>query len=148
MEGLTWWLLTFKNGETLKIKPEFAPEIKRQMRESVHLITKDWTKKVTDIASFEKTSEPITETPKISSGLVEDVARVFNTPIIEDEAVTYAWVKRDVTKREWLSHFSKIPSYKLLQDQGSHVTMGYKLAVHLINDRVTSMSEQEIASIY
>ena len=148
----TYWDLTMKDGTVIPVKPQHVLEIKRQMRESKHLITSDWTKNVSDIKSFEKTSRLVRPLNALQGGaedLEEGAAKAFHTPVYDNEAVRAKWVKRQVSRREWIATYSKIPAYRELDGGGSFVIMAYRLPVHLIDDtKVSYLTNMEIDKLY
>lgn len=154
MENLeTYWDLTMKDGTVIPVRSEHVLEIKRQMRESKHLITADWTKNVSDIKSFEKTSRLINAPTAIASGNEDDeegAAKAFHTPLYtEDGSVRAKWVKRQVNRREWTSTYSKISSYKILEDNSQYVVMAFRMPIHYIDDaHVTPLTDIELDKLY
>jgi hypothetical protein len=140
-----YWKLEFKDGNSILVNPNHATEIKRQLKEGRMLTTADWVRSVSDIKSFEKTSQPI-KTFKRIGGMKDAVARAFDEPIINDDgSVDAKWVKKLITKIEWVKYYSKQPNYKLLNDS----EVAFKLPTHLIDlDKYTELTQKEIDIIY
>jgi len=140
-----YWKLEFKDGNSVLINPRYATEIKRQLKEERMLTTADWVRSISDIKSFEKTSQPL-KTYKRIGAAEEAVARAFNEPILNDDgSVAAKWVKKPITKIEWTKYYMKQPSYKLLNDY----EVAFRLPTHLIDlTKCTELTEQEIDTIY
>lgn len=146
----TYWVLTMKDGETFKVRPDYVAEVKRQMREERHVITKDWTRSVSDIKSFDSTSEPVRELKALSSGnLLEEAARAFKEPLYnEDGSIVVKWVSKPVTKREYNTHYSKLPGYRFVKESGGMIIVAFRMAVHEIDEsRLTPLTDYEIAKM-
>jgi hypothetical protein len=142
-----YWKLEFKDGNSILVKPDNATEIKRQLKEEKMVRTADWYRTINDVKSFERTSQPVkAEVLYIGeSDLLEQAARAFHEPILENESIMVKWVSKPVTKPEWSRYYSKIPSYRLLSDD----VVAYRLPVDLIDpDKHTELTPTEIDTLY
>jgi len=141
-----YWKLEFKDGNAILINPRYATEIKRQLKEERMLTTADWVRSISDIKSFEKTSQPLKTYKRIEASEEAAIARAFNEPILNDDgSVATKWVKKPIAKIEWTKYYAKQPSYKLLNDY----EVAFRLPTHLIDlTKCTELTEQEIDTIY
>lgn len=75
--------------------------------------------------------------------LLEDVARAFDEPIITEDGIASRWVVKVVTQAQWSKHYSHVPAYRFLKEDGSMVVMGFRKPVHEI-DRADTPYATEI----
>ena len=146
-----FWELIFRDGEAVEVKPEHVKELKRQLKEQKHLITKDWTRNVSDVKSFNKTSRP-TIRQLSEPGLEEDAARAFGEPIlqtsvengIEYTSVVCKWVKRSITKHEWNKTYRHRAGHFMLDSD----YVAFMQPVHTLDpNTMTELSKEELHKI-
>lgn len=140
-----YWLLKLKGGDEIRIKPSLITAVKTYMDSGGIIHTATRSIPVDQITSFEETDIPYIEHKQVGSGLLEDAARAFKQPLyIDDNTIQVKWVKKQVTTRKWNNHYSHIPAYKLIDDDGSHALIRFRLPIHQINNSVTECSPDEI----
>lgn len=147
-----YWELTLMNGDKIPIPPEYVETVKQKMANKENLVMNRQIIPSHQITNFEQTSRI-----KRDPTLIEDVARAFSEPIVNerkfvdgtgDEAVAAKWVKKQVSQKEWGKYYSGSPGYKLLSNEGGVVTMACIVPTHLINyARVQDCNAVEIAQL-
>jgi hypothetical protein len=134
-----YWQLELWSGDKIPVNPQNAEKIQDIITKGGFIKTPNMTINVKDIKSFNKT-----ERPYIDQKLIGDAARAFNDPVLtEDGSVKSKWVSKNVTSLSWEKFYSR-GSYRLLENNGQAVAVAFKLPIHLITDRVTELTDQEI----
>lgn len=140
-----YWLLERWDGETIKVKPENAPQVQSLITKGEGFIrTKTRTINVKDIKSFDESDIPYSD-----QKLLEDASRAFNSVLISkidnEELIQAKWVKKTIPNKRWEAYYVRQPSYKFLYENESGVTMAFVIPTHAINpNRVTEMTTQEL----
>lgn len=143
-----FWELIQKDGTIIEIPPEAVATVKRRWEAGLPIHTKyQGSIPPSQIAAFRPTGKPANAQP-----LLEEVARAFNEPVIEERengetVVIVKWVKKRVPQQRWEKYYS--PSgYKRLGDEMGMVTIAWRQPVHLIDpQQVEYCSEQEIQQL-
>lgn len=123
----------YKDLRSVMIPPASVVTVKKRWdsQEPIHLSSGSIP--ANQIRSFEITDRPFNPVP-----MIEEVSQVFKEPMYNDDGEVRArWVKQIVTKNKWDKHYSSIPSYKLLDDNGNMATIAFVKAIHDINPAVT-----------
>lgn len=148
---MNYWLITLRgiDGEQVRVKPENVKMVKDKMNAGGVIHTPTKSIPVDQIKSFEETDQPyINETKQIEAGkLMEDAARAFNEPVIENDAVMVKWVKKSVPTRMWHKHYSHIPTYRIISDDGNHALVAFRQPIHLMNGELQECTEDEINKV-
>lgn len=135
-----YWELILFDGTTTLIPPAASDLIKKRWDDGqpIHLST--GSVPANQIKSFKPTDKPFTQTK-----LIEDVSQAFNEPLLNnDGSIVFRWVKKAVTREKYNKHYSNVPSYRFLNDDGM-VTIAFRLPVHMIEQTITPYcDEQEI----
>lgn len=131
-----YWRLVYgpkDDTQTLRVPPQFVAEIRRKWDAGQAVHTTQGSVPAFLIREFAPTSEPYTD-----QKLLEGAAKAFGEPLLyEDGSIACKWVKMMVTTKEYEQHYSKLPSYKLLERSDPHVTVAFRKPVHEINSIVT-----------
>lgn len=146
-----YWTLTLKDEEVITIGPKTAAKIKVCIAKHEAAIFNTRTIPYYDLAAARLAMTTKKFTPKLAlpagtadSGLIEDVAKAFAEPITRDnnKTVLCKWVKKQVTSKEYNTHYLKLPSYHLLATIGGLVTIGFRVPIHLIDPTKTEECEE------
>lgn len=139
-----YWELVTKDDSRYEIPPEAVEVVQRRMgnKDPINLSTA--TIPFSEIKHFRITDKAHTNQP-----LLEAAAQAFNEPIFnEDGSMVVRWVKKNVPNREYAKHYSHIPAYRRLGDDGNMVTVAFLLAVHDIDvNKVTDCTENEVREL-
>lgn len=129
MDKNFFWLLTLKDGSTINIKPELVSIINTKIANRQDIVTPTRTIMSGEVMSFKMTDKLYSK-----QQLLDSVSQMFNTPVDSPEGgVYFRWIKRAVPNERWARHYSHLPAYKRLQDDGSMITMAYKMPVHQVD---------------
>src|SRR5690242_4882930 len=132
MDNHTWELL-LKDGRVIDIPPTAVETVKRRWEEHKPINLKSESIPWNDIAKFAKTGKTWGQ-----QLLADGAAQAFKEPVLhEDGSIEFRWVRKDVSGHQWATHFSKIPSYRMLKNEDGLITMAFKLPVHLIDQSKT-----------
>jgi hypothetical protein len=132
-----YWLLTLKDGEQIKVKPDAVEAIKQRYAKKEPLVTGQRVIPFSEMKDFGITSEIYNPRALNSPNkLEEDAARAFNEPMLNpDGSVICRWVKKDVPRNKWDNYYSKMTSYELVSQDDSWITMASFTPVHSINEQ-------------
>lgn len=137
-----YWELRYGDWKDLKriiIPPSAVDTVKRRWDNGEPIHTTTGSIPANQIKEFEITDKLFNPQP-----LIEDVARVFNEPVLtEDGSVVARWVKRPVTRQKWEKYYSISQGYRYLDDQNGMVMMAFSLPVHQIDLHNTTYCSQE-----
>lgn len=127
-----YWHIELYSGEIIKVRPK-VPTIKLIQdaiaKQEGAITTQTRSIVVKDIKDFRLSDELYT-----TQKLLEGAAQAFQSPLrTGDDSIKARWVKKQVPRRRWDTHYRHIPSYHLLEEGESYTTIGYKLPVHQIN---------------
>lgn len=127
--------------KSLMIPPASAENVKKRWDNGQPIHTSNGSVQASEIKSFEPTDKLFTTHP-----LLEEVARAFNEPMInEDGEVKSRWVKKNVTQDKWNRFFSVSPGYKLLGESFGMMTIAFRVPVHLIDvNKTTPCTLEEV----
>lgn len=126
-----YWHIELYSGEIIKVKPDPQKITAIQTliaKQEGAITTPTRSIVIKAIKDFRLSDEPYTD-----QKLLEDVAQAFREPLYTEDAISSRWVKKSVPRRRWDTHYSKIPSYRLLEDNYGTVTIAFILPVHAIN---------------
>lgn len=139
-----YWELLTKDGSSIIIPPQSVSKVNKHMAEGTAIVTKAMTIPADQVKSFHVSNRLYSSQP-----LLDAAAQAFKEPIFnEDGSMVAVWVKKPVTNREYASHYSKIPSYRKLSDDGSHVWIALFLPVHDVDlDKVQYCTEEETTKL-
>lgn len=124
-----YWELEQFDGTVTTIPPNAVERVKTWLANNQPIQLKSAVIPANQVKGFRATSRTFSSQP-----LLDAAAQAFREPVLnEDGSVICQWVKRSVTQREWSSNYSKIPGYKKLGDDGTHVLMAIFLPVEAID---------------
>ena len=138
-----YWELIQHDGTRLELPPSAVESVKRHMDSGRPIHTaRSGSIPVNQIKAFRPTDRPFVD----NSRLLDASAQAFHEPVItEEDSVVTRWVKKHVTQSKWETHYSKIPAYQKLRDDGGMVVAAFRLPVHEINiNNVSYCDELEI----
>lgn len=143
MDQALYWHIELYSGEIIRVRPNVdnVREIQEMIaKQEGSITTPTRSIIVKDIRDFRLSDEMYTD-----KKLLEDGKRAFGEPTFtKDGAMVCRVVKRSVPRRKWESHYSKIPSYSLLSENDSFVTIAFTVAIHEIDySRVQNLTEDE-----
>lgn len=135
-----YWELLTKEGVSIYIPPESVAKVNKHMADGTPIVTRSMTVPVDQVKAFRVTNKLYSSQP-----LLDAAAQAFKEPVYNDDgSIVCRWVKKSVTSREYATHFSKIPSYHKLSDNGAHVWVAMLSPVHDIDlNRVEYCTEEE-----
>lgn len=138
--GDYYWELVLKDDTVIEIPPAFVPTVQRRMgnKEVVNLRTRSIP--YSEIKDFHISDKRFGAIP-----LLDEVAQAFKEPsyfTVHENGIDYEimegkWVKQTVTISKWEKYYSAMASYHKLDDNGTHVSMGFMKAMHEIDPSVT-----------
>ena len=138
-----YWDLKLKDGTSIQIAPSKAEIVKTQMKSRGTISTQQREILFSEIESFMMSSNRYMPEQNALSA----VAQAFNEPIMTEDGIKSAWVKKDVTRTNYDKHYSKVESYKTL-NQGSMVTIAFRMPIHLIDtNKLDYCNEYEVRSL-
>jgi hypothetical protein len=139
-----FWELVQRDGTTTRIPPGAVDVVKKRLQANQPINTRTAVIPANEVKSFKQSNVPFGQQP-----LLDAVAHTFNEPVDGDDGgIVFRWVKKQITHDKWNRHYSNIPSYKFMFDDGNEVTMGYKLPIHLIDERmVTYCNDDDIVKL-
>lgn len=138
-----YWELVEREGTVTKIPPDAVEVVKRRMEQGQPINLKTRSIPANQITSFHISEKPFSATP-----LIEQVAKAFNEPLINDEGEVQArWVKKLVPSNKWEKFYA--PSgYKFLGEENGMVWVAFILPSHLIDATATPYcTSEEIAKL-
>jgi hypothetical protein len=130
-----YWHIELYSGEIIKVRPDHQKI--RLIQEKISkqegsITTPTRSIIIKDIKDFRLSDEPHNQ-----QKLLEGAAQAFKEPMFNDDGSIQArLVKKSVPIRRWNTHYQKIPSYRLLEDDGSFVKMAFVLPVHQIDHQI------------
>jgi hypothetical protein len=143
-----FWELIQKDGTVIEIPPEAVETVKRRW-DSGQVIHTNYQGSIppNQIAAFRPTEKVANQQP-----ILEEVARAFNEPVIEErdgeEVVKARWVKKRVTQQKWDKYYSPHQSYKKLNEDMGMITIAFRLPVHLIDlQNVQYCTDEEVSKL-
>lgn len=141
MQDQLYWHIELYSGEIIKVKP--SPEKIKYIQDMIAkqegaVTTPTRSIIIKDIRDFRASDEIYTD-----QKLLEGAAQAFKEPQETEYGIKSRWVKRSVPQRKWETYFKYIPSYKLLNNDGSFIEMAFKLPIHLIDSRVQELTQDE-----
>lgn len=136
-----YWELMQHDGTRIEIPPSGVEVVKRRMEAGDPIHTRTAVIPVNQIKFFRITDKPFQQ-----ERLLEDVARVFRDPQInEDGSISSRWVKKHVTNDRFNRHYSQIPAYRSLGEDNGMVMIAFKLPIHDIDlEHVQYCSDDEV----
>lgn len=134
-----YWILKLRSGDEIKVKPSSVQHIKQYMTDGGIIHTASKSIPVNQIIDFSESDQPFRD-----QKLLEGAAQAFNEPLFNGDSITIAWVKKQVPNRKWHSYYSNQPSYKLLNDDGTHTTIAFRLPVHLMTENVSECDDYDL----
>jgi hypothetical protein len=135
-----YWSLILYDGEEIKVRPENVTFIQDKLATFEGFIkTPSRSIAVKSVKDFVETSERF-----IDQKLLEDGARAFGYPVIENDSVMCRWVKKPVTKREYNKYYAVMPAYWRLEEKDNYMVISWKQPLHLINpERMEELSPDD-----
>lgn len=144
---MNYWQLTLRDGEQVKVKPENVPLIKQKMDSGGNIHTATRSIPVDQIRGFAETDEQYVDSKQLESGdLLEGAAQAFHEPMIEGDSIMVKWVKKSVPMSLWTKHYSNVPAYKRIADDGNRVMVAFRLPVHQISSLVQECTPEDLKS--
>jgi hypothetical protein len=135
-----YWLFVTKDGVQKKVPPAMVPTVQKKMAKKEPVQFRDMTVPFSEIQSFRATSEPYATQKQLE----ESAHQVFNEPMeaqvdsgygYTETVIKARFVKKQVTNDVWHRHYSKIPAYMRLGDDGIMTTMAFMLPIHQIDGK-------------
>lgn len=134
-----YWDLTLRDGTVIRIPPDKAPMIQSKIARKDPITMRTRSIPFSDIQRFE-----ISDKPYGQQHLIEDAARAFNEPVLnEDGSIVCKWVRKIVTQNKWEKYYSAHPGYKKLGDENGMAIVAFRLPVHEIDVNLTSYCTEE-----
>lgn len=135
-----FWELVQRDGTITLIPPAGVELVKKRMANKDPINTRTETIPYAQIDHFRVTDKPFS-----SQTLLEAAARAFNDPQITEGGIKARWVKKTVTAANYAKHYSNIPAYRKLADEGPMVVIAFRLPVHSIDpESMSYCTEDEI----
>lgn len=143
---MNYWQLTLRGGDVISVKPDMVDTVRRKMDagELIHTVTRSIP--INEIKSFEETDTPFVDERR---AMIEGAAQAFREPLVDETgAIEIKWVKKNIPMKTYMRHYSSIPSYRKLADDGNHIIVAFKLATHDIDySLVTDCTDEEIKQL-
>lgn len=143
--SITHWLITKKDGSTVRIKAEYSGYVKQQLLLGSGTLHRKNSPPINieDIASFE---------PMDAEEITETASQIFGMPVYTtvdgEQMIKCKAVKKGVPFGKWEKHYSHIPHYHLIGTEGTYALIGFWLPIHLIDESEVSLcNEAEIAKL-
>lgn len=135
-----YWVLPLKDGTEIKIPAEKISDINKKLENREPIRTATRTLLWQDIAGGPRQYTP----PELEPGLAEEVAVVFDDPILQGDEVACVWVKDDVRADRWNKYYANFAAYHKLSNFGDQVTFAYRLPIHMFSTTVQKCTPDEV----
>jgi hypothetical protein len=142
-----YWQLSFgdfKNPSTLMIPPSEVTKVKERWDKKLPIHTSAGSIPASNIRGFEMSNKVFRD-----QKLLEDAVRAFREPEYNaDDSLIVDWVKITVPLPIYQKRYQTIPAYWMLGNDGSQVTVAFRLPTYLIDvSRQEYCTAEEITTL-